>query len=197
MMPPRMNLPPAAMPWGRFMEDQAMDAERVLDQIRGDANSVGNQFAARADNMSAQIRGVQVATIVQRQGLDFTRIVPAGGPLAPYVNVVATPITVTPPSSDAASCVVIVNYQINATVGNAPNIPIMKLNGVQFSDANMTSDRPDGTRTHGVYAMNGSIPLRPGQPVTIEYGAKVPPFSTSTLNFHSIRLWIAFYGGVN
>ena len=99
MMPPRMNLPPAAMPWGRFMEDQAMDAERVLDQIRGDANSVGNQFAARADNMSAQIRGVQVATIVQRQGLDFTRIVPAGGPSAPYVNAVATPITVTPPSA--------------------------------------------------------------------------------------------------
>lgn len=196
MRPPTLNLPPGAMPWGRFIEGSAIDALAGLDAIRGDANSAGNQFAARADNLSAQIQGIQVATIVERQGADFSRTVPAGSPTSPYVNVIATPITVTAPSAEAKSCLVIVNYQINATVGTVPDIPIMKVNGVQFGDPNMTSSRPDDSRTHGVYSMNGSVPLSPGQAVTIEYGSKVSPFITSTLNYHSTRIWVAFYGGV-
>lgn len=190
-----MRLPSGAMPWGRYIGDLNSETARQLSVIQGDANSVGNQFSARSDNLAAQIGGIRVSTMVHRTGLNFSRTIPSSGPLAPYVNVIATPMTATPPGRDVASCFVIVNFQITATTGTVPDTPMMKLNGVQFSDPNMTSTRPDDSRTHGAYSMSGSVPLQPAQPVTLEYGAKVPPFATSVLNFHDIQVWFAFQGG--
>lgn len=54
-IPPQMNLPESAMPWGRWFMDEAAAARRGLEAAGSDADSFGAQFRAQSDNISRTI----------------------------------------------------------------------------------------------------------------------------------------------
>lgn len=54
-IPPQMNLPESAMPWGRWFMDEAAAAWRGLEAADSDADSFGAQFRAQSDNISRTI----------------------------------------------------------------------------------------------------------------------------------------------
>lgn len=191
--PPQLVLPPGAMPWGRWVQGTEEDNTSKIAEIK---NSKSNDFSARADNIAEQIRKIQVATIYYTTLPDWSASV-TGGISDPVRNVVSSTYNFTAPDLSSTRCVAILNFRIVATTGEAPDWPIMKVNGEQFSDPAHDVRRPPFVNTSGYYALQGDVPVGPGGAVSVQYGAKAFPLPNSNLSIDEARLWLAFYGSIS
>lgn len=54
-VPPRMDLPESAMPWGRWVQEELSAARSDVEHAGSDADSAGSQFRAKTDNVSQLI----------------------------------------------------------------------------------------------------------------------------------------------
>lgn len=190
-----MNLPSAAMPWGRWLADLQEGTQRRVDIQKNDPNSPGRLFGAQADVLASQLTGINVATIREIPLPNFSQGV--SGALGTAVNVVSSVYSSSPPQGRSISCLAILNFRITSSSGNAPNTPMMKVNGQMFSDLGASALRPPADASQGYYSVMGNVPLVAGQAVDFQYGASIAANPTvNTLTFDEATAWLAFYGGV-
>ena len=65
--PPGLVLPSGAMPWGRWLQDSALNTDAKIEATRADVNSAGSQFAARANMLSNQLVSLAEVSEALRQ----------------------------------------------------------------------------------------------------------------------------------
>ena len=199
MTKPRLVLPPNSMPWGRWYEEVTDNTIRSISHMEQDGDSAGSQFAGQADNMARQVAGIEAATITYSQIPSFSGSFAADF-TGPYKNILSGVQTFSPPSAaagSATSCVVTVTFHALASVGKVPNQPLLKVNGSQFTNIAHNVQRPVQVYTEGYYALQGSVPLTPGQIVNVEFGVRAEPFVASTFTVDNCQIWLAFYGRIN
>lgn len=63
-VPPRMDLPASAMPWGRWMSDGIQSARDSLGAESANADSVGAQFRSQADGIAQTIQQFATRSMV-------------------------------------------------------------------------------------------------------------------------------------
>lgn len=188
-------LPSAAMPWGRWVEGSNGDTAAAIERMKNDPNSAGNQFAKRVDNTARQIKAISVSTITELPLPDFSGNV--SGAIGSFVNVVSSTYSVTAPTQTSSSALAIFNFRITSSSGVAPSLPMIKVNGQQFSDVGASPMRPPTNTSVGMYSVMGNVPITPGQSVTLQYGAAGSTTgSTYTLSFDLATVWVAFFGGL-
>jgi len=184
------------MPWGRWVADEAQGATEALNRMQLDANSTGSLFKARADNLSQQIETLGAYTMTSATAPNFSGSVTGNMSANAWIMALSNPLVFTPPNRRIRSCTVFCNFRSTASVGGVGTPPMMKLNGNTFTDWMHEVARPGPVFNEGWYSVVGTVPLAPGQSLTVQYGLRMDPFSNATFTVTNATIWLAYFGGL-
>lgn len=196
---PRLVLPSQGMPWGRAVQDLATATASRLRSARNDSSSVGRQFAARADALSAQIAHVQnTATMIQIPIANFSA---SSGFSSTPVTLASPAYFASPPIQGATECRVIVNFQAEKTGGSpssslAVAVPVMRVNGKVVGALMQVNRQAPNIFTNMFGSLSATIPILDGSPISVEIGARFGFTPGITMSFYSASAWLAFYGSI-
>lgn len=196
IQPPNLVLPSLAMPWGRWVQEIEVENSRLIQNIKDDFESAGTQFSTKADSIARNVAGIQVATISYAAVPGFSASITADFS-APWQNKLTPIYSFSSPSSVATSCLAIATWRVTATTGEAPNWPIMQVNGKQFTDMAHNNQRPVQDYTQGYYSLQGNVPLSAGESVNIQFGVRGSPYTNASFTFDQCQMWLAFYGRIS
>jgi hypothetical protein len=189
---PKMDLPPASMPWGRGIQDEAIRVQKAIEAQQLDASSVGSQFRGRAENLETQIRSIpSVAAIystvvppfsVSRFSTGAVRYVYPSG-----VN------TFNPPRPDRPYTYSVIANMKATGIFFPFSRSLLRINGVttQVSHESLQTAYLE----NATFSILGTGSIGPGEAVSVEFG--IDASSIGTVTFQPTTLWCVFSGSIN
>lgn len=187
-----MALPSGAVPWGRWIEQNADANSEGVDRQRLDGGSAGSLFAARADLLQGQIAATPSISAIYERVIPPFSVSRSLNPSAVRYVYNSAPITFNPPRFDRPySYSVIANMQ---ATGNLLTFSqsLLRTNGIDnsFQHENL---RP-GDENSGIFSILGSGSISEGSVVTTQFAIAGP--ASGTLNFGSCTVWCIFSGSI-
>lgn len=194
MKSPAANLGPDSQPWGRWVDALEDRNSQLIDAMQGDANSVGMQFRARADNMQNQINGIPSVSEIRLITVPPFSVTRAFSPTARQVYDSST-LFVNPPGPDQ-------NYTLNVIVNMHASAPIglfsysdslLRLNGVDFMFNHENGQPNFNASTTADFSIMGTIPAG-GAPTSIQFA--ISAAGATTVNFAETQIWCIYSGSI-
>lgn len=192
MRPPALNLPPDAMPWGRWIDAAQKEASSAISRQAQDGSSEGSLFSSRADLIENQISSIPSVAAVYQRMIPVFQVTRFLNPSA-VSYVYDSPVqSFNPPRPDRPY-----NYTVFATMdAQGVDFPfsrsLIRTNGVE----NMVSHEnlQPGYQTRATYSIAGSGSIFPGGRVDTQVAimAQAP----GTVVFSKVLLWCAFFGSI-
>lgn len=188
-----MDLPPDAIPWGRWYENLNGDTATAIQRQQQDSSSVGSLFTGRADTLEDQINGIpSVAAIYERVVPPFS-VSRASTPGATFYAYDSGTYTFNPPRPDRDyDFSVIANMDASGTLFTF-SYSLLRVNGTDFM-FNHENTQP-GYTTSPTFSIMGGGKVGAGGVVNAEFALATS--STGTVNFAPTRLWCIFTGSLN
>lgn len=201
MRPPPSNLPPLSEPWARYVQDQADEADRKLDDYELGISSQSSTNGGIMQRMGAQIKSFDAAAITIVTVDNFSRTVPPT-PIGDTPQYAFSPIVSAsmPTGGVANSCRLIVNFDVtddkDTTIADRGEL-FVRLN-TQYGKDPRTAG-PVGAGLIPYVGARSSMMLSTEQ--TTSYDAqfcmRVASYNISgVLTFSNVKFTYIFYGAI-
>lgn len=192
MTRPKLILPPGAMPWGRWVEQNVDDVTNAIRIQEDDASSSGSAFTARSDLIQRQIANTpSVAAIYEQSLLPFS-VTRSLNPSAVAYVYESAPRTFNPPRPDKGyGYTVIANMVASGTLMTFAR-SLIRVNGVD--NTYQHENTQPGFDALGTFSIVGSGTIDPGQNVTAQLA--VIASAAGTVTFSRAAMFCTFSGSI-
>lgn len=199
MRSPEMLLPPASMPWGRWLTDKLDDTEREIDAFETANSGQSKVQNATLDGIANQIRGLRAGTTIVRDVAPFSQFCPAVA-VGSTPNFAYSPsvTTSTPTPRGAKSCRVIFNFTVtddaDTTIADRGML-FTRINGTYGLDQRTWG--PGGSTLVPYVGARSAMTIDPNarSEYTAQFCMRIPNYGVSgNVTFSDIKFTYIFYG---
>lgn len=186
------NLPPGAMPWGRWVEENSDSTAEAIRRQQNDSSSSGSLFSARAETVQNQISSIPSVAAIYRMDVPPFSVTRASTGATFYVYDSAVQ-TFNPPRPDESyDFSVIADMSASGTLFTF-SYSLLRVNGVDFMFNHENTQAAYANSP--TFSIMGGGKIRPGQNVQAQFALATS--STGTVTFAPTQLWCIFTGSLN